>query len=273
MSDKDEITLYLRGRYLCSMDAMWRTLGKFIDLSYIMTFIVLIFLKINIVKGYQTYPAPNPSVRIIKIKTEIEMNKIIQDRHVCDLLIYFNRPSTLHNVTYPSLFQNYTYGLKLPVQYRNMEINNTDHSFFAIYVASISKTYYLYKRNQRFKSITRLEMVPLTTGEKWYLRLILYSQPIVSFKDARMVDGITFQTFQEAALARKLVEDEKEANIAFQWALLNSTPHELRTLFVIMTSQGFPTVNIYNDPELRMKLMEDYLLDFDKNNIKYLLKF
>ena len=70
VSDKDEITLYLRGRYLCSMDAMWRTLGKFIDLSYIMTFIVLIFLKINIVKDYQTYPAPNPSVRIIKIKTD-----------------------------------------------------------------------------------------------------------------------------------------------------------------------------------------------------------
>ena len=28
VNDKDEITLYLRGRYLCSMDAMWRTLGK-----------------------------------------------------------------------------------------------------------------------------------------------------------------------------------------------------------------------------------------------------
>ena len=28
VNDKDEITLYLRGRYLCSMDAMWRTFGK-----------------------------------------------------------------------------------------------------------------------------------------------------------------------------------------------------------------------------------------------------
>ena len=27
VSNKDEITLYLRGRYLCSMDAMWRILG------------------------------------------------------------------------------------------------------------------------------------------------------------------------------------------------------------------------------------------------------
>ena len=112
-------------------------------------------------------------------------------------------------------------------------------------------------------------MVPLTVGEKWYLRLILYNQPVISFKDARTVDGIAFQTFQEAALARNLVEDENEATIAFQWATLNSSPPELRTLFAIMTSQGFPTVKIYNDPELRMKLMEDFLLDFD-NNMRYL---
>jgi len=111
-------------------------------------------------------------------------------------------------------------------------------------------------------------MVPLTIGEKWYLRLILYNQPVFSFKDAKTVDGVTFQTFQEAALARKLVEDENEATIAFQWSALHSSPPELRVLFVIMTSQGFPTVNIYNDPELRIKLMEDYLLDFN-NNTRY----
>jgi hypothetical protein len=113
-------------------------------------------------------------------------------------------------------------------------------------------------------------MVPLTIGEKWYLRLILYSQPVVSFKNARTVEGITFQTFHEAALARKLVEDENEATIAFQWATLNSSPPELRTLFIIMTYQGFPTVKIYNNEELRKKLMEDFLLDYN-NNTMYVL--
>ena len=85
-----------------------------------------------------------------------------------------------------------------------------------IFIPHTFKTYYIYKRNQRFKSITRIEMVPLTVGEKWYLRLILYNQPVLSFKDARTIDGITFQTFQEAALALKLVKDEKVAKIAFQ---------------------------------------------------------
>jgi len=264
VNDKDEISLYIRGRYLCSMDAMWRTLVKLIlstiidDTTYYCSFYKYIL-------GYQTYPSPIPSVIIIKIKTENEMNKIIQDGQVCDLLIYFYRPSSLQSLTYPALFKLYLYSIKLPAQYRNIEPNNAELTHFAIDMPHMGKTFYLYKRNRNFKSITRLEMVPLTIGEKWYLRLILYRMPVVSFKDARTVDGMIFQTFQEAALARKLVEDENEANIAFQWATLHSSPPELRTLFVIMTSQGFPTINIYNDLELRMKLMEDYLIHFNNN--------
>ena len=163
------------------------------------------------------------------------------------------------------MFQNYNYSQKLPSRNNHLENNNEEYSYFSVNLPHISKTYYLYKRNPRFKSITRLEMVPLTVGEKWYLRLILYKHPVISFKDARTVDEIVFQTFQQAALARKLVDDENEAIIAFQWATHDSSPHELRTLFAIMTSQGFPTVKIYNDPQLREKLMEDFLLDFDNN--------
>ena len=193
------------------------------------------------------------------------MNTIIQGGQVCYFFIYLNRPLTLQNLTFTALFQNYIYNLKLPAQYRNVEINNNNLTCFTVYIPHTLKTYYLYKRNQNFKSITRLEMVPLTVGEKWYLRLILYNVPVVSFKDARTFDGITYETFQEAALARKLVEDVEESRLAFQWATLDSTPAQLRTLFVIMTAQGFPTVSIYNDPELRIKMMEDYLLDLHNN--------
>ena len=62
-----------------------------------------------------------------------------------------------------------------------------------------------------------------------------------------------------------LCNDADEAKIAFQWASIDSTPAELRSLFAILTSQGFPTVTIYNDLEMRLKLMEDYLLDFNNN--------
>jgi len=109
-------------------------------------------------------------------------------------------------------------------------------------------------------------MVPLTIGEKWYLRLLLLHLPATSFKDIKTYENTTYETYQSTALAAKLVEDENEALTAFQWALNYSTPAELRNLFVIMTTQGFPTVNIFENYELRNKLMEDFLFDIGNNN-------
>jgi len=142
--DKDEITLYTRGRYLCSMDAMWRTLGKcnLCINNFSNTTVNVLYL------GYQTYPSPTPSVRIIKIKTENETNKIIQDGHVCDLLIYFHRPSILVNLTYPAFFQKYIYNLKLPAQYRNTGVNNSEAHYFTIYKPHMLQNFYIYTRNQ-----------------------------------------------------------------------------------------------------------------------------
>lgn len=109
-------------------------------------------------------------------------------------------------------------------------------------------------------------MVPLTIGEKWYLRLLLLHYPAFSFKDIKTHQNITYGTYQSAALAAKLVEDENEAFTAFQWALQYSTPAELRNLFVIMTTQGFPTLNIYQNHELRFKLMEDFIYQNGNEN-------
>jgi len=69
-------------------------------------------------------------------------------------------------------------------------------------------------------------------------------------------------------LAARFVEDENEALIAFQWAVEFSSPAELRSLFVIMTTQGFPTLSIYQNIDLRKKLMEDILYTIgNENNI------
>jgi hypothetical protein len=51
--DEDEISLYFRGRFLCAMDAMWRTLG------------------------YQTYPAPEPNVQTVKVKMPNVVRQIL----------------------------------------------------------------------------------------------------------------------------------------------------------------------------------------------------
>ena len=82
----DEISLYLRGRYLCSMDCYWRILG------------------------HETYPASSPSVRIVKVISEEKSIQNLNDNKISDIMIYFNRPPTLHYLRYTELFNLYLWG-------------------------------------------------------------------------------------------------------------------------------------------------------------------
>jgi len=56
----------------------------------------------------------------------------------------------------------------------NIIQNGQDNSYYLMYISHMSKNYFVYKRNENSKNITRLEMVPLTVGEKWYIRLIFF---------------------------------------------------------------------------------------------------
>jgi hypothetical protein len=62
----DEVQQYLMGRFLCAMDATWQILG------------------------YQTYPAPTPAVRTIKVKTEAAVKSLLNDRNqVVYFILYY----------------------------------------------------------------------------------------------------------------------------------------------------------------------------------------
>ena len=98
--------------------------------------------------------------------------------------------------------------------------------------------------------------------------MFLNNVPTNSFKSLNTTEGICYSSYQLACLAAKLVEDEKEVLIAFEWAIKFSFPAELRLLFIIMTTQGFPTSSIFHNIDLRKKLMEDYLYRIgNENNI------
>lgn len=71
ISKNDEIKLYIRGRFLCAMDAMWR------------------------ISGYHTYPVAKPSVSKIKVKLPSHVEQLFSDGKICGLAVYFARPSHL----------------------------------------------------------------------------------------------------------------------------------------------------------------------------------
>lgn len=117
---------------------------------------------------------------------------------------------------------------------------------------------YLFERT-RIDSITRMEMLYITSGEIWYLRLILLNCTPISFADAMTHEGQRYRTFQEAAYARGLVTDGEEGRKSFEELAACCIASELRGLFSLMVLHGFPMLNVFNDPELRAYLLEDFL--------------
>jgi hypothetical protein len=116
LHEKDEIGHYIRGRLICSMDAMWRCFG------------------------YQTYPATNPSVMIIKVKMPDHIENIKGEGKMCDLDIYFRRPECLKDFKYTEFYENYDYSTTYPKKYINYNgCNSFDEMILSNYVFNVTE--------------------------------------------------------------------------------------------------------------------------------------
>jgi hypothetical protein len=111
-------------------------------------------------------------------------------------------------------------------------------------------------------------MIYITAGEPYFFRLITKARAFKSFADARTVDGTVYNTFQEAAIAMGLVEDDRDARECFEEAAhfnqasgqhdIHLTPARLRGLFAHLTLNGYPTISIYKDEDLRATMTSDW---------------
>uniref|UniRef100_A0A0R0HRF0 ATP-dependent DNA helicase n=1 Tax=Glycine max TaxID=3847 RepID=A0A0R0HRF0_SOYBN len=93
-------------------------------------------------------------------------------------------------------------------------------------------------------TIGKLQWVPPTTGELFYLRMMLtVSRGPISFEDIRTIAGVEYPTYRETCFAMGFLQDDREfiptINEAKDWG---STPY-LRNLF---TYQGNPC-GVYPD--------------------------
>jgi hypothetical protein len=91
----DEIKLFIFGRIMCSMAAVWW------------------------VYGYQDYPAPEPPVCAFKVCSGAQTNDFIQQCKVTDLHIYYNCPAELDALKYTDFLKKYNTSSKLPKYYED----------------------------------------------------------------------------------------------------------------------------------------------------------
>ena len=234
VDNDDEIDLYLKARFLTSFDAVWRILG------------------------YHTYPATLPGVRYVTIKTESQANDLLSKNKSCDMGVYMCRPEQLYGKRYNEVFKEYSVQISRPTG----KIENIDYftvrMVHPVYRNNVIR--YIVKRVKRVGNVSRIGYVPLIAGEIWYLRqIILHSAPI-NWIDARSHNGVIYDTYQEAAIAKGYVKEHEEAIAVYNEAKDNSTPNELRGIFGTMMTQGFPIVPIYQDENLREFMLEDYII-------------
>lgn len=89
-------------------------------------------------------------------------------------------------------------------------------------------------------------MVPLRTGELFYLRALLLHRPASSFEDLRSINDHLFPTFHEAACDLGLFTNNNEGFLAMEEAVQSlRTPAQLRFLFAQIIQEGYPAMLLW----------------------------
>ncbi|XP_025665010.1 uncharacterized protein [Arachis hypogaea] len=96
-----------------------------------------------------------------------------------------------------------------------------------------------WKPRQRGFSIGRLSFAHPSSGELFYMRMLLNVQRgCTSFRRIRTVNGVTYDTFQEACSAMGFLIDDKEYVSAIKEVAELASAAQLRRLFVMLLLSG-----------------------------------
>ena len=83
--------------------------------------------------------------------------------------------------------------------------------------------------------LSRMYAVSPKEGERFYLRMLLHKvRGPTCFEDVRTYNGITYETFKDAAIARGLLQDDQECVFALNEAVACQMPCQLRKLFATL---------------------------------------
>lgn len=90
-----------------------------------------------------------------------------------------------------------------------------------------------WRLRKKGQEVRRLNYSHYSTGELWYLRMLLcrVAGP-KCFRDLRTFEGTTYNTFQEACGAMRILNDDNEWHEAILENILSAMPYQLRSLSV-----------------------------------------
>nr|XP_017228441.1 PREDICTED: uncharacterized protein LOC108203784 [Daucus carota subsp. sativus] len=205
---EDEIQSFFDGRYICACEAAYRTFGFTIHYRSLSVLRLSFHLPGN---KYVTFRSNEPSPKV----AAREKDKMTQLEAF--FLLNQNDPNA-RQYLYDEIPQHYVW-------------NDSDH---------------VWNLRKRGKQIGRLAYTHHTSGELWYLRLLLSKvRGPTSFECLRTVKGKLFATFHEACQEYGLLDSDKEWHELLQQCSTCGFPPHIRQLFVhIMVNCKVSDLNI-----------------------------
>jgi len=242
----DEIKLFIYGRIMCSMAAIWR------------------------MYGYQDYPAPEPPVVAFKVRTKAQLADFVKRKEVTDMQMYYSRPAVLEHMTFIEFFKKYNTSSKCPKFYeRNGGLENdltSNRHFFKVKLGHVDDDQYIYVPVREVMRCVRIEMVYVTSGDIYYLRLILLNRKARNDEDVLTympVRGggrpIVCTSYQQSAIAHGYVESIADVTKTYDDMCQNGTGAQCQSYFVVLTVNGYATHPIFDDDQRRSFMHMDYI--------------
>ena len=267
-NSRDEINKYVQGRYLCAGTAAWR------------------------VFGFQTFRTTTPSVTVIKISDECEMQELNNKGMKCNMELYLRRPlnANWNLSTYVDFFSQFRIikdngnrNTSSAAEETKMETDDDDYNEIEeedigtsnnniIQIPNNANIYKIVRRNATNPDVLcRLEVVAFSAGEKWYLRQIMLHcastptsvqhESIKNYMKAlKQVNGTEYATYQQAAVARGIVEDAQVCIEIYTDYAGISSEYYLRILFINLMVNGYPAAYIYYNDNYRQFMLNDYVV-------------
>jgi hypothetical protein len=214
----NEIKDYVDGRYLSSPEAAWRILGFHITNK-------------------------NPSVRSLSVHLPGEnIPQFLKEESASSLIRYFHRPlePSFEHLTYIQYNQDY-----IAYHYSEDDIL-ADDEFLETTIPNVPLRKIRKRRHGR-ANIARLQTISPSAGELFYLRCLLMHRPARHFRDLRIFESQSFDTFHEAAIHFGLFTNIDEGRYAMEEAEQSFIPpSQLRFLFARIILEGYPAQPLWH---------------------------
>ncbi|KAJ1272622.1 hypothetical protein BS78_06G217300 [Paspalum vaginatum] len=232
----DEIAEYVKSRYLSCCEANWQLFGFEIHDKFPPVERLFVHL---------------PGLNFVTVNEDEDLTEVIDnpDSEKSTLTEWFtaNRLSTAgHDLTYLQFPSRYTWDAQ-------------------------KMMWNLHKRGVK---LGRLRYVHPTTGETFYLRMLLMVvRGARSYKEVRTYNGKIYPTFRDACQARGLIGDDTEWSSLFDEAVVWASAYQLRNLFMTMlvycnvgNVRALPCYRV-SESALQSALMKDLDQMFSNNGL------